>query len=416
MIIKVKSPFPDLLQSSYSKEWFSDAGNDYLPYRGSTQNPSHGYLKMLYFLQELSPSQGTCINNIKKYSFKSISGFLEDYIPGLSTDEEPVTKEAKKDIALKLTEMGMSPLHLLHIGRCVSEHLKVCGNAYIHYQMNVIAGVPTVTLNVLHPLKVLINADDNLYNTVSVCNDFINSGDDEIKQYRVFPAFKGSEKKKECVFHIKNEGGSNPHYGTPDTIHTIRSQFIEYALTELSCKVSGRAEVASNVFAFPTPAGAGEGGEDDPMKMIMAIASTINKLLTNEGENAKTIGTIGKPQGEDIQHFKLDVNRDTAWYKENIEIHSGIIYGAHGDNKQLSGQAEAKAGLGGNVVDSLMVKYNEDAILPMQEDVSNALMLITDLAFEDSGNEKYVGTKIIFRNAIESMLLKLQSFKTTKAV
>lgn len=420
MNLTIKSPIPAIVKQNSKGLSFQTDKIRLIPYRGGGSGQSHGYLKLLYDLVDLSPSQGTCIKNVVKYGFRSITGFEREGIEGLRFEGEESSKLTLQEIQEMndtLKEAGMSIKDFLNISKAASFHKGVCGNTYLHYRLTKVGDEVRIMIKPLHPKTVMLVDNDKLYNEVIVADSF---GDEVLKDKKkhkrisVFPAFDETRTTKECVFHFKEHTYESEHYGMPSTLQTIRSQFIEYALTELSTKVSGKNEVSSKAFAVSMNDLVNdvnkEGGENEVVENLKKYAKQLREVTTLEGNNPSTIAVLANPSDKPMQMFDISINRDTNWYKEQLDRHSGFIYAAHGDNRQLTGLSDAKANLGGNVLVTLYEKYNIETIMEHQAIMADFMKMIINQVFEDLGVDKFMDVKPIYENKINMLIDKLNGY------
>lgn len=418
--MKLKSPIPDIVKSLDKNSSYSFSKIKLIPYRGSSAMSSHGYLKFMYKLAGLSPSYNTCLRNVQRYAFRAITAFEKNGIEGFIFADEDTEQISKEDV-IKLNDalknVSLSIKDILKVGKEINYHKTICGNSYIHYQVRKIGNEQIITLKSYHPENVMIVDDDELFNTAVISNSFTEETLKNEKKYKklpIFPAYNEDGGVKEFLFHFKNDSSESEVYGMSDHNAIIRNQFIEYALIQLSEKVSGKSEVASKLLAMRLDEFANdvnrEAGDSGDIEMLMRkFANTLRKIITLDGDNPETIAVVGNPSGGDLQDIDLQINRDTDWYKENIEKHSSYIYASFSDHKQLTGMADARANLGGNVLATLYEKYNLNTIADVQSSIADDLMEVLNAIFDDLGLDEFKDIKPRFENRLEVIVNSLIS-------
>lgn len=414
----LRNPLPSVFKDN------SDNRNTYdefglIPYRGNSKESSHSYLKLLYDLFELSPSQGSCINDIVNYAFSGDIDLVKSSKPGLKLEKSGEMNDSEKvDYCTKLESLGISSL--LEIGRLSKmkgRHKKISGNSYLYVKVVTINGESKVSFKVYHTLcgMILKKKKDTDPTTIVLANDFTSTtlkDKDKRKLVRVYPDvnISGAGKVFETVFHLKANEEESDIYAMPDSLQTLRWQYIESALADLSCKISGTEFVAKQLLVMPGPDPATDGtGDDNQKSKFLRMTHSLRDLMTNEGHNAKSLGIIQSPFGSDMPELhNLEVNRDSAWFKCQMEIASNYIYAAHRHNKQLTGMSTATSNIGGNVIFDLSVKFNHTVVKPIQAQCENEWLEIMDWIMSVTGNEAYKGVRFKFNDNIKEQLKDLK--------
>lgn len=420
--INLVNPLPPLFQDKNDKgAKFKDG--KLIPFRGESKETAHGFLKLLYDLYELSPSQFTCVNNVISYGFSGNIDLERNVKAGLMLNADTTLgDEAKLDWCDRIERYGISPLDIVKLSQFASIHKKVSGNAFVLYRLVNQNGEYNLTLQVIDSRCPIYLKDDSVkYDKVRVFNnpsEIDDSNKDNFRDIPVYPAFNESRNIKECVFHLKNCDISGSKYSMPDSLGSLRWQYVEYMLNDLSCKVSGEEYVAKHLAVVrglePLMK---EDGDDEGIDFIKEMGRSIRKIVAQNGNDGKqrVMALLGLPAEAEFDLHSLDVNRDTNWYAKQENSAAFKIFSAHRDNRQLAGDQESKSNLGGDFMSPLYVKYGV-TIQKYQDEMSNFFKLIFGQLSEDV-NDPIIGiVKIKFEDKISQIVDRLSTEPKAKVV
>ncbi len=402
--LKIVSPIPEAMRSQNDRTGLWDKLG-VIPYRGCSKEASHRYLKLLFELYEHSPSFGAIVNDITTFGFDGEIELVRSGKLGFKSSESDLS-DTDTDLYCEYFEtIGINPLDLIEITKEIVTQLKVCGNAYLAYRRFTVNDSTKVSLKLLHPKYVMYQRDKkgkkaNLVYSTNFANDSYSSWimqEQKFDYYSVYPNVKKSDRSTETVFHIKKNGEV---YGEPEGIQSIYWQFVEYALGNLSSKVTSNEFVATHLLEVPRLSEGMIGSEADGLKWLMSTKKALQEALTATGQNASSIGLLMNPSEENMKLHKIDVNRDTDWFKCQEETAKRKIYEIYRHFPQLSGSADLKSGLGQDTLTALYLAFDSKTIKPIQRRMSNEWMQIMNFIADDTNNPERKDVKFRFPNNV----------------
>ena len=167
------------------------------------------------------------------------------------------------------------------------------------------------------------------------------------KSYFVNPQW-GKEDKNEIsmVFHVKNQTDKNPYYGRPDSIAAYPYMFIERYTADKTVTIS-RQDFVSLYMLFSEAASQ---DSDESKEAFEAMTNAIRQITTlGDGGKSKTLAHLQYPNGGKQPNLeKLDLNRDSEWFRTITETAAKKIITSHNLFPEIIGDRKASNGIGEN--------------------------------------------------------------------
>jgi len=407
--IELQDPFQKVYRDSYDKQNIFKKLEYVIPYRGTTSYSSHGTLKFLYQLTDLSSSHATCINYLSRFAFGGDVDIITKGKAGLkytNPEVDPLADESKEAYCEYLENFGLTLPLLRSISQQCFRHLKISGNAYLHYMETRFEGLVRVTLRVIHPMSAYIvrKPDDLLNKSLLICHDLGKLHEKESRKFvDVYPNFSEKKDFRETIFHLKNDTGESDDYGYPDSWHTQRDQAIEALIRDYSCKVAGSAIVTKKILTIrECQAGALPEGTT-PQQIAEQVRRVVEKVMSNKGKKSSEIAVNYIPFGYEAEWEDLTVNRNHEWKESDLSMASSNIYAAHMLHKSATGAAEQKSSLGSNAQHALINVLDETIVRKHQHDLSAFICLMNKPLAEASGNDSYLNYRLEFTKTTDNV-------------
>ncbi len=392
-----------------------------IPCRGTLGYSSHAYLELLGDMAELSEDHGTCINDIVTMGFKGDIALEKKAKKGLKRREDKdysLSEEDESTFCELLESVGVDLCMISELSCQLVRHHKIYGNAYLKLREININGVVKYFFEIIDPKHIayIKKKDSQDPDTFFVSknslfgfesrksfSDFIQDSDRRnYKLIRKYPAFSERLNVRETIFHLKDNG--NGHYGMPDTVHTLRSQWVNFAQTDLSSKIAGSEFVAKKVIVAKQKSQSKTESKKKDREGLKQFSVDLKKLSTNDGAEAKSLVVISPPPNiESLDFEDLEVNRDTESFKAHHDKAQKAIYAAHGVDRQLTGAADIKSSLGGNMLHNMLLKYDYKVIRPYQERISNFLLDVQKVISTTLNQPIIHNTRLIFPRTAATM-------------
>ena len=410
-VLGIKSSLHPLFQSDLDKD-FVYSQLDLIPYRGNDDYSSHASLQLYYDLAELSPSYNICINELKRTAFAGDMDLSKSGRLGLKTDPEDLlmTRDEKLRYVDGIESVGVTLPQINELIQSAFEHYKISGVAYIHYIESMLGDARKISMKIIDTRNgmiirrkrrnspILLFVMPKFITQYSTSFQFFSAITKKVfRQIPVYPFFRNRKTFRETVFMFKKGGLV---YGTPDTVGTIRDQWIEYALTELSAKISGSEFVCTKLLTYQAKEATSDARKEK--KKFDQLSINLKNAMTNKGE-ASSLVIIKVPPNIGLDFEDLTFSRDSTWYKTQLDKACNNIYAANGVYKQLTGAEQAKANLGGNILMDLMTVYDHKIINGYQRDFSNFFMPISNEIVKFAKLNGLENTKLVFPKTIDDI-------------
>ena len=418
--LELCNPFPELYKDNPADSTFYDSVKA-IPYRGNRLNSSHMYLKVLYDLFELSSSFGAVINELVSTGFEGDLNLFKGGKIGLKTDPIELTDDEKLSFCDTIENFGFDISSIINCNKKEIRHYKICGNSYLHIRIVNVGESTKVNHSVLDPRCVMVTESKKSVIISSVFAERMTgftrkTNKKDFKVVPIYPEVRRTQNITETVFHLKHEDGQSEVYGMPESIQSAYWQFIEYSLAKLSAKVSAHEFVTKTIMQLPSinPAML-KSGNDVVRKMLTDFKKTIQDLMTNSGENASSIAVLNMPlasEGEFKLH-KLDVNRDTDWFKCQIETARSKIYELNRTYGQLTGARDAKSSLGQDTILALDSRYYSKTVRPKQSMMANRWMNVFNFISNETNSPELKDIRLGFPDRSKEIRDELEASKST---
>lgn len=386
-----------------------------VPYRGTTEKSSDRYLRLLYELFEHSPSFGAVVNDLITFAFDGEFDLINAGKAGIKFDDTELDGVDKVSYCENLEKIGLSPLDVIQLSKEFVKHKKISGNVFVKYRKIRVNDEIRATLQLLHPMSVKFKEQDNgAHKLVYSKNFFIDDWslwgvkDNDFIEYEVYPRTRQTKTITETVFHLKTGDGL---YGFPDTIQSLLWQYSEYALGLLASKVNGSEFVASHILEVPL-AGLDFASSDDQIRTYLRdIKKALNEAATNKGIDPSSLAVMMNPSKEKFNLHKVDVNRDTDWFKAQEEIAKRKIYELNKSYPQLTGSVDVGSSLGQDTITALFLMYDTKTVKPVQREISNFWQTIMNFISDDCEIEEFKDVRFKFAENIDEYVEKLTIIK-----
>lgn len=405
-MIDLVNPFPEYVQHEKAVEETQGLYKKYglIPYYGDHEGCSHFYLKLLYDATSLSTSHTSCKNDISTYSFK---GTL-DVIPKRSVietenidDERKLLEKSDKLAFVKdLEDIGIQLPKVQELTETLFSDESDVGNTYLLIR---IVRVGSVNKVFMFPVK-SSNAALTVQNSKVL---MVTEYWDEEWWKKVKPKFyKTSDicdsefnwSRKgdtwETVVHLKDLKDGSPFYGRSKILSELNWLFVEYAMSDLACKVASTEYVSKHILAFE---------EEDPIRFRNKKGSrqeqfkkrmdAIRKITSVEGANPSTLAGIQYPNGTNAPSLlQLTVSRDTDHNNYQLESASSAIFAKWSWHKELAGFDKIRSNTGRSLIRELFIVRNISTIRPTQRKWENFWGTVFDQIFRVAKPNAFRGT------------------------
>lgn len=397
-MFKLKNPLPDVLRDTDKlRNFYKDL--NLVPYAGTTSYSGHSFLKLLIDFYDLSPSHGTCIDDIAFWAFEGQFDLVKKTRPGLMVNREDLPEATKVAFYDYLDNLGIKLIEFVQLFKQLYKDWKKTGDAYLHIVDVTVAGERQVSLNRIDPTNwMYLNTEDGEPRSGAVSKDFLNGSiTDNPKILRVYPNWMESANKRETVYHIRNVRGPGTWYGRPDSLHALFWMFVEWQQANYSGKVA-TTELTMKLLLFlekPDPNATGPDGE--PIESgIKTVKASLKKVASNSGafDEADSIGVIEYPHGGQTPTAEsVEIHRDKDWMESQLTKASDFIYSAHRWSKILTGYERPRSGIGGNVLLDEFLAKNTSTIRPTQDTWENIMFGVLNLIV-DQDQFSEIGIKL----------------------
>ena len=398
-----------------------------IPFYSTDRTTSHSMLKLLSDLTSRSPSYKACESYLIRMAFGEKLDIVRKQIPGFLDDQAEALDRADK---LRFIEnLGNLGIRLNMIRKTTIDCAKSwwqCGNIFLRIRAAKQDDVWTVTFKSVHYRNIALMNTKPTEDQLAVIVK--NWDEDDWLPHRTPPVivkvstfedpmgFKWTERKKgevyDTVLHIKNRNDQSDIYGRPEILAIIEWMLAEIGYGDLSAKGNNGDLTAKLLLLMKeepqeNDPGAESGQEkQNSFKMRM---QAVRQVTTTDGTHKEVKNVAGMTYYDEAPTVvKLNVNRDAAWYKQNGADCSSKIYEVMGCIKELTGNSQAKSGIGSNQVINLYMMNNETTVNPLQETWEEYWGLIFDQVFELTGISADTAYNIKFQDKIESLVDKLK--------
>lgn len=405
-VYSITPAIPRVYQNSLDKSGVYGDLN-LIPIRGYNMHSSHATLRLWHTLFMTSTAHGTCIKDLREMGFMGEIDLEISGRKGLKSDPVEIEDNTFKDRYCDFIEdAGFSLEDISKLAQCLFTDKKWCGNAYLHYREVTIGNVKKVYLKKLNPMHVMyleqVKDTDPKVLLVTKRNVFDFSGyltfgsylkdENNYSLIKVFPDFTERGDVRETIFHFRNNDGESDYYGMPDTVQTVKAQYIDAQLDEITCQTVATEVTARKWFVLKRNAQCKLSKEE-----FDNLVLNVRTIATTEGKKkAKTVAFSSLPEGVEIEDFDFMINRDTDDFKAKQARAISTIYAAHGVDKEMTGLEQIKSSLGEGAMMNVFLKYDHKVVKSLQAEMANDFMKLNEVVCDAFGNSEFRKVKYKF--------------------
>lgn len=329
------------------------------PRRGTTTSSQHSFCELEEFLYHNSPTFKAIIEDKKSWIFGSNLDIVNKSRPFLISkkDNKEVDQNLKERFYDFYKDHGLSFEKISALSKRLYTFEHIDGNPYLRYKEVEFGGVKKVHLSIVNPrclMKVIWDKEDNVkHESCIISNDFNSLS--SLKQgenfdlVNVYPAFSKIPGGRETIIHFRQED-SMKCYDESKSGNSLYWQFVQWAASDLACKVTGSAIVTKNVLFYKAVAEDDNmSGDNTHLRTGEMIAQSLKKVFSRDGNDPKTTALLLYPD-EKPSLEKVDVNRDHEWLDKIMEISTRLILQSERWSSVVSGLEKPSSGIGGNTV------------------------------------------------------------------
>lgn len=439
MILELNNP---INITPRDKEDLNNFFNQYeiVPYYGTQQASSQGFMDLLNTLAELSPTFKAYRRDINSFCFGHNLDFVGSTMPGLALDNEELDPENKIQYASWLGEIGLPPAYLLKLSKRIDNYLDISGNAFLWIKRSRIGSATRYSFKVPHFLNVGYLRQQSPLDFALV-SPYLGDMQKIIENgIKILPVSQmdeeivwgeNAEGVEETLLHIKREdyNSRSIFYERSPLIPIITDLYADYKHGELRSKIAATDIITLKLLAFEGPDpntfampsgeikeinNVGQAGKKDldyfdrNMLILREITSNLgahpSKTTAGPGQVKKSssIAGIEYPNGsQPPTSIDLQVNRDKAYHEWQTDKAEAKICSTLGWNSTILGLRDTKSNIGGNVVKDLFEILNVRTIIPRQIELAN----IWDSTINQlKDNSQFTGYGIQYTDIITSLV------------
>lgn len=418
---RTKSPIQQQIDAYQQRTQNNTSKYLRVPYFSESELISDATLKVIYERCSLSSSFTAAIEDLVNTSFSQGANVIEKPVEGLTSyDRAELNIETQKNFFRKLKDYGFNPNYIFQMLKEVQEDFEKTGNGYIQIKYVKVGDRAKFFFERINPRHINIRApkvEGDKIEALKYPTFYISPSwtDDYLKKFNPqeviatdmhgtirFATYGGVES---TVLHIKNCKGS--FYGAqPKILAILEWLLVDFNLGDTTAKISQTETIAKNVFVFQKPSIDELEGDTDEDKAKNAReqgakrAQSFRNITTSDGEEPSTIALIEAVDPNAVQHFSLDISRDSAYSQWVTDTAQNKIYGALGTSPRLNGTSQGASNLGGNA------NANENEILSkrvagIQSQATNIIDRLFECMYELVGDEDLINYSLKFPNPLE---------------
>ena len=417
-MFKLRNPLPQALRDTSELRNFYKEYN-LVPYAGSTSASSHSFLRLLTSFYDLSPSHGSCIDDICFWSFDGDVEIVNKARPGLKADRVEVAPDVQERYYDFIESVGIPLMELTALVKRLYVDWKKTGNAYLRYREIEVGGQRMVSVSRIPPSDCMYLSGPG--RTLAVSEHFFSSKsfkDHPVELIRVYPEWSRIPNGRETVFHIKNKRDNSEWYGRPDSLHSLFWQYVEWQEGSRTGKIAQSDLTAIGIiFAEKPDPQAMPPEEGDEPSGAKVLANALRAVTTNRGDfdSAESFAVLEYPNGLNAPAFQsVAVNRDSDWFEASLRQATNYIYASHRWSKVLNGYERPNTGIGGNVLIDEFLTRNASTIRPTQRNWEAILFRILRMVNDFAGFAEFDKLGLQFEDKVEGLVEDLGKSSGTK--
>lgn len=391
-----------------------------IPYYGNDDETSHCILNIFQYLTQKSVNYTSAQSKINTFAFGSRMRVTSMEEAGLMLDERSrLTRQQQQPFLDALRNLRVSLVQLPKHSATMNSHLMQSGNAYVHFRLLREGNSFMLEVKPLHYTKVAYVGNSRQRQVMVV-----KAWDTEVlRQPKYKPKFypassfeygwlwrsNRDQTRFETVLHLRTVGNDcSDYYGRPNIIAFLDWLFSDMVLADHSAKVNATETVSKHLFALKKM-GVGIGGKNKGADPFVNFAKTLRTLNTSMDTvvDPSSIGLMEYPEEAPV-HYKLDVNRDSAWFEAQnrataYHINAGLDWYA-----ELNGNIQSSSGLGSNKLVNLFEIANVGTIEPAQCLFENVWSSLFFQVSQLTGLQALSEYQLCFPNKIERLTDRLR--------
>lgn len=372
--MSIPSPIPSSIDTNDISQFFDELG--LVPYFGTTTHTSQTVLNQFAQLYALSVTHRACIDSTCTYAFEGNIKLIQASLDGIETPQEntDIPFSELQSIVNTVKELGFSFSEVSKLTKRLDTDLSIFGNAYLQMTISNVGSQYNVRFT-FHPCQnVMYQFDAKQIKQGQVPERKVMISENFTREWvslykpqiiHTFPNYsKLGSGVISTVFHIKNESDKSVWYGRPRSLASFNDQYTQcFSSTSAAAKMK-HDFVASYIMFMEK-----ELEDLDPISIAKRAANFRQIATIQGGENAKSLIMQQYPNGGKTPTIeKLDVSRDTDYYKAVNEQTEINIVQSHGWDRALLGSTSASNGIGkDSAIISTLAKADAATIKPRQE-------------------------------------------------
>jgi hypothetical protein len=428
--LSVTRPLPELVKDT---DEVSNLINQYrlLPKFRYGNCSALNLLKLIERICNQSPTHGSCLHAVHNFAFGGDIDAKKSTIPAFKLERIPISEADKLKFAQDVTSLGISFIDFKRLTAIADRNYVESGDAYLYCKVIRVGSVFKVSFNSIAYTELMFWLDgDKDYSgnpiTAIWCKNFashemMNNGKYAIVNVTPIgsPVVNWSQLNSndknvfETVFHVKN-GDNTDLYGKVGIERILTSIFSEYQQGEFAVKVDNSALTAKYIYSTPAP----PDGLDPQIANdnFLQSKTEFNKIATTKGKNPDEIAfqEYYAQDGTPLL-FKLDVSRDSAWFKGKSEWAKQRITGFHNVNDAFLGMSQYAQGIGSDAEINNLLKTNVSTIRPKQDFWESIWSYIFNAVSDKTGIQSLKDNTIEFEDKTKGIIESIVQSRGTTA-
>ena len=379
---KVVSPIVEAIWDEPKKTRFMEKYG-LVPYYGSGKYSSHSSLKLLYDLGNNSTSFSTVIQFYRNFGLNKFY-FTNTEISCLhlkedESNDDTLDNTEQRNIANVLSECGFDFDYMCDLTLSYLKDHRTCGNMFaVIEEIELDEGAKSIRVDYKSPLRVmrLYREEGSVIDKAIVFNTSALSEDKSKKDshtiYSVYPNWDNTALGRRTILHMKTGVG---FYGRPPDPASIRPKYIEYSNLDTACSIGAKAITTMMIMFFQEDSmrkiETGPQGEpcdeEDQVNPYEQRSEAVRDVLTSEGQG-HTVASIPYTGDTPPTIKELDLKRDTAWWKTQMQVASEKILIENTVPLSLAQGKTSSSDLGGKTGNQLSQEFKISCLTAVLEE------------------------------------------------
>ena len=392
----------------------------------------HYSLNLLRLIRKIcnqSPTHNSCLTAIHNFAFGGDIEAKKSTIPAFKLERKDLSEQEKLAFAQSALNLGISFLDIKRLTALCDANHEESGDAYIYCKVVKVGSVFKISFNAIDYTELMfwIDGDTDISGnpiTAVWCKNFLSYELMNSSKYALVnvtpigaPTVNWSQfnfqdnNVFETIFHVKN-GDNTDLYGKVKIESILTAVFAEFQQGEYAVKVDNSALTAKYIYATPAPS-VEKGNDDD----LIASKNAFNSIATTKGNKPSEIAFLEYyAQDGTPLLLKLDVARDTEWFKNKTEWAKQRITGFHNVNEAFLGITQYKQGIGSDAEINNLLKINVTTIKPKQDFWESIWSYIFNVLGDFTNTPIFKETTISFEDKTKDIIesIKASNNKSSK--